>query len=367
MEEALSQRIIQKSIAVKENEKVMIQYQDDRCKNFVKCLIKEIVKCKGIPLVKRIDPDIQAYLLKNTRENRIDTLHKMSLEEVKNYDCFIALTYTTNIYEEKDIDKRMRLKVTKALKESRDIRNQEKKWVLLNYPSLLDAYKAKMDYDSYYKFAMESMLLDYEKMKEMIVPLKNLMEKTDKVRITGNNTDLTFSIKGMKAIPCLGEFNIPDGEIFTAPIKESVNGKITYNTPSPYQGMVFTEVSLTFENGKIVEMHCKEDDEKLQNIFDTDDGSRYIGEFALGFNPIILEPMGDILFDEKIKGSIHFTPGDAYAEADNGNHSSIHWDMVLIQRKEYGGGEIYFDDVLIRKDGLFVLPELQALNFDRKE
>lgn len=363
MEETLSKRIIKESLKIKENERVFISYHDDHCKSFVKYLITAIIECKGIPFVKRVDSDIQAYLLKNTKDNRIEHLHKMSLEEVNWYDAIIEITYTTNIYEEREVDKEVRSKVIRALKESRDIRNKEKKWILLNYPSLLDAYKAKMDYDSYYKHAIESMLLNYEKMKEMILPLKEWMEKTDKVRIVGPDTDLTFSIKGMPAIPCLGDFNLPDGEIFTAPLKKSVNGRITYNTPSPYLGNVFTNVSLTFEKGKIIKATCNEDNEKLENILNTDEGSSYIGEFALGFNPVILDPMGDILFDEKIKGSLHFTPGDSYAEADNGNHSSIHWDMVLIQREEYGGGEIYFDDVLIRKNGVFVLPDLESLNF----
>ncbi len=201
-------------------------------------------------------------------------------------------------------------------------------------------------------------------MSEDIKPLKELMESTDKVRIVAPNTDITFSIKGLPAIPCTGEKNIPDGELYTAPVRDSINGTITYNTPSPYQGSVYHHVSLTFENGKIVKATCDEDDEKLNEIFDTDEGARYVGEFSLGFNPKILYPMGDILYDEKILGSLHFTPGDSYADCDNGNKSSIHWDMVLIQREDFGGGEIYFDDVLIRKDGKFVLDNLKQLNYE---
>jgi aminopeptidase len=162
-------------------------------------------------------------------------------------------------------------------------------------------------------------------------------------------------------VMCFGDNNIPDGEVFTAPVKDSVNGTITYNTPCPYQGITFNNVCLTFENGKIVKA-IADKTEELNKILDTDEGARFIGEFALGVNPMIKEPMGDILFDEKITGSLHFTPGEAYDEAPNGNESSVHWDMVLIQRPEYGGGEIYFDDVLIRKDGLFVLEELKSLN-----
>ena len=105
----------------------------------------------------------------------------------------------------------------------------------------------------------------------------------------------------------------------------------------------------------------------MNDIFDSDEGARYVGEFSLGLNPNIKEPMGDILYDEKICGSIHFTPGTCYNECDNGNYSQVHWDLVLIQRKDYGGGEIYFDNRLIRKDGLFVIDELKPLNYEREE
>ena len=191
--------------------------------------------------------------------------------------------------------------------------------------------------------------------------LVDLMNRTDKVHLTGPGTDLTFSIKDIPAIPCAGRMNIPDGEVFTAPVRDSINGTISYNTPSVYQGFTFENICLTFENGKIVKATAN-DTERINKVFDTDKGARYVGEFAIGVNPYVLHPMKDILFDEKIMGSIHLTPGNCYDEAPNGNVSSIHWDLVWIQRPEYGGGEIYFDDVLVRKDGRFVLPSLQCLN-----
>lgn len=199
-------------------------------------------------------------------------------------------------------------------------------------------------------------------MNEELKPLKDLMDKTDKVRLTGKGTDITFSIKDIPAIICSGECNIPDGEVYTAPVKESVNGIIKYNTPSPYRGNIFHNVTLEFKDGKIVKATCDEDKEELNKIFDTDEGARYVGEFSIGVNPVIRYPMGDILFDEKIIGSIHFTPGECYKDAYNGNRSAIHWDMVLIQREDFGGGNIYFDDKLIRENGIFVVEELKHLN-----
>jgi aminopeptidase len=192
-------------------------------------------------------------------------------------------------------------------------------------------------------------------------PLKELMEKTDQVHILGPGTDLTFSIKGMSAIKCDGHVNIPDGEIFSAPLRESVNGRISYNTPSLYQGFTYENIVLEFKDGKIVKASSS-DTARIEAVFNTDEGARYIGEFALGVNPYIQKPMKDTLFDEKIDGSFHFTPGVCYDECNNGNKSAIHWDLVCIQRPDYGGGEIYFDKTLVRKDGRFVLSELEVLN-----
>jgi aminopeptidase len=207
--------------------------------------------------------------------------------------------------------------------------------------------------------------VDYGKMAEAMKPLHALMDKTDRVHITGQGTDLTFSKKGIATIPCSGEANVPDGEIFTCPIRDSVNGTIQYNCETLYRGTIFNNIRLVFKDGKIIEATAGGDTAKLNEILDTDEGARYIGEWSLAFNPHILKPMKDILFDEKIAGSFHLTPGQAYEEADNGNRSQIHWDMVCIQRPEFGGGAIYFDDVLVRKDGLFALPELEGLNPDR--
>ena len=191
--------------------------------------------------------------------------------------------------------------------------------------------------------------------------LVEMMEKTDKVRLTAKDTDITFSIKGMKAIKCDGKMNIPDGEVYTAPIRDSINGRITYNTPSEYSGTGFDNISFLFKDGKIIEATAN-NTEALNRVLDTDEGARYIGEFAIGVNPFVTKPMNDTLFDEKISGSIHFTPGAAYDDAYNGNDSAIHWDLVLIQTPEYGGGDMWFDDVKVRENGRFIVPELECLN-----
>ncbi|MEW8976720.1 MAG: aminopeptidase, partial [Exiguobacterium sp.] len=233
--------------------------------------------------------------------------------------------------------------------------------VVLRFPTASMAQLANQSTEAFEDFYFDVCTLDYEKMGQAMEPLVDLMNRTDRVRLVGPGTDLSFSIKDIPAIKCAGNANIPDGEVFTAPVKDSVNGVISYNTPSPYQGFTFENVKLTFKDGKIIEATANDTD-RINQVFDTDAGSRFVGEFAIGVNPFIQHPMKDILFDEKIDGSFHFTPGQAYEEAYNGNDSSVHWDLVNIQRPDYGGGEIWFDDVLIRKDGRFVLPELEVLN-----
>ena len=359
----LSRIIVNHSIKVKENDKVLITYMSKKAEYLVSCLVKEILSKKGIPCVKYNNPEIEELVKRQLNDKIIENRKNILKFEVDEYDSFIQIHSNISDYYDKNVDNDMHVKMKKTLQPYKDILVNKKHWVLLNYPTMVDAYKAKMTNEEFYNFALDVMTVDYKKMHENMKPLKKLMEKTDKVRIVGPNTDISFSIKGLPAIICSGESNIPDGEVFTAPAKNSVNGTITYNTPSPYNGYVYNNVSLTFKNGKIIECHASNDEDKLQELFKTDEGSRYVGEFSFGLNPKIMNPMGDILFDEKIAGSIHFTPGAAYQECNNGNKSSIHFDMVLIQRKEYGGGEIYFDNKLIRKDGLFVIDELKDLNY----
>ena len=181
------------------------------------------------------------------------------------------------------------------------------------------------------------------------------------MRITGPGTDLTFSIQGIPTVKCAGELNIPDGEVYTAPVRESVNGVIQYNTPSLSGGFTYENIRFTFKQGKIVQAECN-DTRRINQVLDTDPGARYVGEFAIGVNPYITKPMKDTLFDEKIAGSFHFTPGACYDDCPNGNHSAVHWDLVCIQTPEYGGGKMYFDGELIREDGLFVPQDLHCLN-----
>ncbi len=360
--EKLAKIIVNHSIKVKENDRVLISYDGIESMPLVKAITREVINNKGVVTSDYQNQDLENIIRENLTDKMIETKTNKMKYEVENYDCFVRICYRKSDYYDKNMNKDMKGKLLSSLDPYKEIRVNERRWVLLNYPSIVDAFKAHLTPEEFYNFSLDAMTIDYEKMYQDTLPLKELMEKTDKVRIVAPNTDITFSIKGLPAIICAGECNIPDGECFTAPVRDSVNGTITYNVPSPYHGEIFEKVSLTFKDGKIIEARSN-NNEKLKEIFETDEGARYVGEFSLGFNPMIKNPMGDILFDEKIAGSLHFTPGCSYDECPNGNKSKIHWDLVLIQREECGGGEIYFDDVLIRKNGLFVLPELENLNY----
>jgi len=306
---------------------------------------------------------VQRELLKHCTEEQIGLMAENDAALMSKMQAFCGIRAGDNLTEMTDVpSEKMEMynRIYNGLVHGK-IRVPKTRWVVLRYPTPSMAQQADMSTEAFENFFFDVCCLDYSKMHKAMLKLKDLMERTDRVRITAPGTDLTFSIKGIPAIPCAGEMNLPDGEVYTAPVKDSVNGVIKYNAPSPENGFVFENVCLRFKDGKIIEATAN-DSERANRIFNTDPGARYVGEFAIGVNPFVTKPMKDILFDEKISGSIHFTPGACYDEAPNGNSSAVHWDLVLIQTPEWGGGEIWFDDVLIRKDGRFVMEELNCLN-----
>ena len=361
--EQLAKNLINYSVRLNKGEKVLIQATGFDCVELVNALVREAYNVGGYPFVKFANPSTGRELMMGLTEEHIKLRAEIDANEMTNMDAYIGISAGLNTAESSDIpqEKMALFSSIYGKKVHHEIR-LKKKWVGLNYPTPNMAQAANKSHEAFKDFYYKVCNLDYAKMDKAMDSLKSLMEKTDKVHIKGEGTDLTFSIKGIQAVKCAGEYNIPDGEVFTAPIKDSVNGYITYNTPSNYQGFTYENVKFVFENGKIIEATAN-NTEKINQVLDTDEGARYIGEFAIGVNPYIETPMNDILFDEKIKGSFHFTPGMAYkGEADNGNESAVHWDLVCIQTPEFGGGEMYFDGVLVRKDGVFVTPELECLN-----
>lgn len=361
----LADVLINHSVAVENGDNVLVEAFDIP-DELVQTLVKTISEKGGNPYVWLKQNAVTRQLLLNGNENQFKLIGANELELMKQMDAYIGIRGSRNVNEMSDVPKeKMNLYLDHVLKPVHyKERVNNTRWVILRYPTPSFAQQAGMSTEAFEDFFFDVCTMDYARMAKAEEPLKARMEKADKVRITGPETDLRFSIKDIPVRTCAGNHNIPDGEVFTAPVRDSVNGKISYNTPTIYQGTTFNDIVLTFKDGKIVEATADKT-AKLNEILDTDEGARYIGEFAIAFNPYITDPMLDILFDEKMAGSFHFTPGNAYEDADNTNRSNIHWDMVMRQTAAFGGGEIWFDDELIRKDGQFIPEDLQGLNPER--
>jgi aminopeptidase len=356
----LAKLLVEYSTRLKRKENALIEAFDVPDEMTI-ALIRAVRKAGGTPFTQIQRARVSRELALEASEQQFNLLAKHELARMKKMDAYIALRGSNNITELSDVPAEKMKLLAKKMRPVQDQRVQKTKWVVLRWPTPAMAQLAGMSTEAFEDFYFDVCTLDYKKLQPGMRALKALMERTDSVEIKGPGTDLRFSIKGIPAVICGGDRNIPDGEVFSCPVKDSVQGYITFNAPTIYQGIGFDNIHLKFEDGKIVEATSNQSD-KLNKILDSDTGARYIGEFSLGFNPYILEPMRDILFDEKIAGSFHFTPGQAYEEADNGNRSQVHWDMVNIQRPDYGGGEIYFNGNLIRRDGEFLPKSLQSLN-----
>ncbi len=358
----LAKNLINYSVSLQKGEKLLIEVYDDGLP-LVKALVAEAFAVGALPFVTVKNNSLQRALLLGASSEQLDLIAGWEAARMKEMDAYIGLRAGFNASELSDVPpSQMELYQQRWWHPVHsELRVNQTKWCVLRYPNAAMAQLAGMSSESFTDFYFSVCNLDYEKMSRAMDPLVALLEKTDRVRISGPGTELTFSIKGIPAVKCCGLRNIPDGEVYTAPVRDSVNGRLSYNTPSVYQGVTYENIVFEFKDGKIIKATAN-NESGLNKILDTDAGARYIGEFALGVHPHIAKPMKDTLFDEKIKGSFHFTPGSAYNCADNGNRSAIHWDLVSIQTAECGGGEIWFDDRLIRKDGRFVIPELECLN-----
>lgn len=359
--DALARQLVRYSTYLKKGEKVLLDLHDVP-DSIGLALIREARAKGAIPFLRLHQARLSRELMKGAEDAQYSVMAKHLLAEMKDMDAYIAIRGSHNITETSDVPAEQMGRVMKHLRPVLDYRVMKTKWCVLRWPSASMAQQAGMSTEAFEDFYFKVCLLDYQALVPAMNALKRLMDKTDRVEITGPGTHLKFSIKDIPAIACGGNYNIPDGEVFSAPVRDSVEGHISYNTPTIYQGIGFDGIRLEFEKGKIVKAEAGAKTKALNKILDSDPGARYVGEFALGFNNEIREPMRDILFDEKIGGSFHFTPGQAYEDADNGNRSQVHWDMVNIQRQDYGGGEIRFDGKVIRKDGVFLPKSLQKLN-----
>ncbi|MGN0715008.1 MAG: aminopeptidase, partial [Anaerovoracaceae bacterium] len=335
----LSHLLTTYSCSLQKGEKVLIDYEGEEAKPLVRQLIKDAYSLGARPYVNHRDSAVLREILLGADEEQMEFLNDYQLYQMKGMDAYIAIRAGANTSELADVPSDQLNMYYRLTQPTLDYRVNKTKWVILRYPNPSMAQLAGKSQEAFEDFFFDVCTLDYGKMSKAMDALVDRMNRTDKVRLVGPGTDLTFSIKDIPAIKCAGECNIPDGEVYTAPVKDSMNGVISYNTCSEEQGFTYDNIRFEIKKGKIVKATAN-DTERINALLDTDEGARYFGEFAIGVNPYVLEPMKDTLFDEKICGSFHLTPGMAYEDADNGNKSAVHWDLVMIQREEYGGGEI---------------------------
>ncbi len=361
--ERLAELLVGYSVALKQGDHLLIDVSDVP-ESFTIALVRAARSAGAIPVVETRNPRIGRESLRRMTEEEAKLLRDIQMYRMKKMQAYIAVRGARNANENADVPGERLSAYSRILRPVQNYRVNKTRWCVLRWPTPSMAQAAGMSTEAFEDFFFDVCTLDYQKMSRAMAPLVRRMRKADGVRLKSPGTDLTFSIRGIGAQACPGDRNIPDGEVFSCPVKHSVNGVIQFNAPTLYAGTKFENVRLEFREGKIIHAAAsnRQNTRRLNEILDTDPGARYTGEFSLGFNPKIQNPMGDILFDEKIAGSLHFTPGQAYEECDNGNRSAVHWDMVLIQRPEWGGGEVWFDKTLIRKDGLFQPKNLQGLN-----
>ncbi|MFH1810244.1 MAG: aminopeptidase [Pseudomonadota bacterium] len=334
-------------------------------------LVEEIVRVaarKGVFVFHNIhDHTVLRAFLNSVEEPQVAALTQHALAQMKDMDCYIGVRGPSNVAELSDVPQAAMNWYNKYYFDAVHIKQRvaHTRWVVLRYPNHAMAQLAKQPLRAFEDFYYDVCTMDYARMSRAMDPLQALMARTDRVEIKAPGTDLRLSIRGLPVIKCDGKLNIPDGEVYTAPVDGSVQGTITFNAGAIYEGKTFGPIALTFDKGRIVKVDAGSSTAAVEAVLDRDAGARGVGEFALGVNPFITRPMLDTLFDEKIGGSLHMAMGNSYDDCDNGNKSQIHWDLVHIQTPEYGGGEIWFDGTLIRKDGQFVLDELRGLNPDK--
>ena len=361
----LAENLIKNSVKLKKGEQIYIEAIGLSTMPLVQELVKAATKAGGVPFYYFNEQALQKEFIENASVAQMKAQAEIHKQLMSNSQAYIGVRGNDDLFKMSSVDPEKMNNYQKYYWNPvhSGIRVPQTKWCVLRYPNAAFAAMSRMSLEEFEDFYFDACLVDYVKMGQAMKPLKKLMDKTKKVRIVAPGTEVEFSIAGLKSIICDGKMNIPDGEVYTAPVKDSINGVIQFNTDTTYMGTVFSNIRLVFKDGKIVEGHSMINDDKFQKILNIDEGSRYMGEFALGVNPYVTQPMLDILFDEKISGSFHMAIGNSYEdETNNGNKSAIHWDLVQMQDAEHGGGEIFFDDVLVRKNGRFVLPDLIGLN-----
>lgn len=345
----LAKILVHYSARVKKGESVQI-VSDANAAPLVTAVYEEVVKAGAYPRL-HVGIDGLAYIFyKNAQEHQLKHFPEVDMFEIKKTDAIIYIDGSSNKREMSSIEPKKMAMRRKVLEPISKYRVKHTKWVITLYPTHAYAQDADMSLSEFQEFVYGATNQDWEKISKQMTRKQSYLQKCKTIRIRGKDTDISMSVKGMKWVLGNGRHNMPCGEIFTAPVPNSVEGYITYDYPAVYSGKEVDGIKLEFRNGKVVRMVARKNEDFLKQMISMDAGACYLGEFGIGTNYGIRKFIKNILFDEKIGGTIHLALGQAYEECNGKNKSALHWDMIKDLRQ---GGEIIANGKIIQKNGKF--------------
>ena len=348
----LADILVNYSLKIKKGERALINASSELAKPLVLEVYKKVLQAGGYPAVNIVFEEMTNIFYKMAAKEQLLDFPKIKFFEAKNVDCFINIRASVNKKALSNIDPKAISQRSKVLMPIQEEIVNRKRWVICNFPTNALAQETDMSLEEYEDFLYGATNINWGKVKKKEMKLKRILDKGNIIRIVGKDTDLTLSIKGRKAILCFGERNMPDGEVFLSPIEDTAEGQIYYDLPAIYQGKEVLGICLKFKKGKVIEAKAEKNQGFLISMLDTDKGARYLGEVGIGTNYGIKHFSKDILFDEKIGGTVHLAVGRSYESAGGKNKSAIHWDMIKDLRN---GGAIHVDGKEIQKNGRFVI------------
>jgi aminopeptidase len=348
----LAKILVGHSLGVKRGETVLIASSSELAKPLVLEVFREVLVAGGHPLTGIAFEEMLGIFFRTASRAQLLNLPRTKLYEAKAIDCLVNIMAPINRKALSSVDPRKMGTRMKALRPIQKTIVNKKRWILTNYPTNALAQEADMSLTEYEDFLYRATNIDWQKVKRREMKLKRVLDRGRKVRIVGRDTDLVIGIRGRRSIPCFGERNMPDGEVFLSPVENTAEGHIYYEMPAIYQGREVTGIRLRFKKGKVIEARADKNERFLLDMLETDRGARYLGELGVGVNYGIKNFSKDILFDEKIGGTVHLAVGASYEEAQGKNKSAIHWDMIKDLRK---GGALYVDGRQIQRNGKFLI------------
>ncbi len=361
--------LVDYSTKVQKGDLVIIRASSPAAQDLVKAVYKKVLQKGANPILRTSICDMSDIFIKYSSDEQLDFVDPISKLEYEKVDKYISIGAPLNLKNMARADKTKMARRSKATRELSELllgrsARGEASWVIADVPTNALAQEAKMSFDEYSEFLFNACFLNLDNPVEKLLEMDKeqtriaeFLNTKSKVRIVGEKTDITFSTAGRKWISCSGLNNYPDGEIFTSPVEDSAQGEIYFDFPAIYRGNEAHKIHLKLENGKVVEATAEKGEEFLKAMLALDEGASFVGEIAIGTNEMVQDVTGNILFDEKIGGSIHMACGASYPETGGKNVSGLHWDIIKNMKgvNGAGGGEIYADDELIYKDGKFVI------------